>query len=298
MPGSAVVYALATFVSTLLGGLFALRFAQYMDRIMAFSGGVLLAAGLLDLLPEGVNLAVEHNGGRAASLHGSIYEVFLCAAGGFLLFYLAERMAILRSYHSHHHHPPIQPDTRDQSQPSPVAAAILELEDTNHSHPGSASAADERSARQEESPRRRQVGILGAAGLCIHSLLDGFSIGIAFHASSALGLLVAIAVIGHDFSDGITTVVLLVSSRNSRGASIFWLVLDALAPLIGVGLASILTLSPHHLADLLGFFAGMFLYLGATHMLPEAHAISDSSGIVVWMVIGVVLMFLVTHLVA
>src|SRR5919201_1670460 len=50
-----------------------------------------------------------------------------------------------------------------------------------------------------------RVGALGAAGLSIHSLIDGLGIGLAFHVSTATGILVFIAVVSHDFADGMNT---------------------------------------------------------------------------------------------
>src|SRR5689334_22850381 len=51
-----------------------------------------------------------------------------------------------------------------------------------------------------------QRGRLGAGSLPIHSFLDGVAIGLAFKVSAGVGAVVAIAVLVHDFSDGINTV--------------------------------------------------------------------------------------------
>ncbi len=54
-----------------------------------------------------------------------------------------------------------------------------------------------------------------ASSFAIHSFLDGFAIGIAFQASRAVGIAVAIAVLAHDFSDGLNTVSVVL--RNGGG---------------------------------------------------------------------------------
>ena len=41
--------------------------------------------------------------------------------------------------------------------------------------------------------------------LSIHSFIDGLGIGLAFHLSTSTGLLVFIAVVSHDFADGMNT---------------------------------------------------------------------------------------------
>ena len=52
-------------------------------------------------------------------------------------------------------------------------------------------------------------GMIKASGLSLHSFLDGVAIGAAFHAGFELGLVVAMAVIFHDFSDGLNTVTVM-----------------------------------------------------------------------------------------
>jgi len=46
------------------------------------------------------------------------------------------------------------------------------------------------------------AGLLGAAGLCVHSVFDGVAIGISFQVNPKIGLLIALAIIAHDFSAG------------------------------------------------------------------------------------------------
>src|SRR5450756_1134295 len=58
------------------------------------------------------------------------------------------------------------------------------------------------------------VGLASAAVLAAHSCMDGVAIGIGFQVSPLVGLTVAIAVIAHDFSDGLNTVSLMLRHRN------------------------------------------------------------------------------------
>src|SRR5215475_13954393 len=57
----------------------------------------------------------------------------------------------------------------------------------------------------EQARAHAKVGALGAAGLSIHSFIDGLGIGLAFHLGTATGLLVFLAVVTHDFADGMNT---------------------------------------------------------------------------------------------
>ena len=51
-----------------------------------------------------------------------------------------------------------------------------------------------------------RVGIFGALGLSAHSFIDGLAVGLAFGANTSTGVLVLIAVLSHDFADGLNTV--------------------------------------------------------------------------------------------
>jgi zinc transporter ZupT len=116
-----------------------------------------------------------------------------------------------------------------------------------------------------------QVGTLGALGLSAHSLIDGLAVGLAFGASTSTGVLVLVAVLAHDFADGLNTVSFVLSQSQNRPQAIRWLVTDAVAPLIGVTIGALVDVSDATLGYLLSFYAGFFLYMGATDLLPEAH---------------------------
>ena len=120
----------------------------------------------------------------------------------------------------------------------------------------------------EQNPRR---GVLGAGSLCVHSFLDGFSIGLAFKVSASVGAIVTAAVLVHDFSDGINTVSLILKNRGSDRRAFRWLVVDAVAPIIGAASTMVLTLQAAMLGLGLAAMAGFFLYIGASDLLPESY---------------------------
>lgn len=115
------------------------------------------------------------------------------------------------------------------------------------------------------------VGRLAALGLCVHSFLDGLAIGLAFGISEAAGILVFIAVVGHDFADGFNTVTFIIRQQHDRARAIRWLALDAVAPLAGAITGAAIDVSDQTLGHILALYAGFFLFMGATDLLPEAH---------------------------
>lgn len=140
-----------------------------------------------------------------------------------------------------------------------------------------------------------RVGILGAAGLSVHSFIDGLGIGFAFGVDSATGLLVFLAVISHDFADGLNTVSYVLRRSGNRGAAVRWLTIDALAPLLGAIVGTMAQVSDHTLGYVLCVYCGIFLYIGASDLLPEAHA-QGSAVRVLLTALGFALIFAVTRL--
>lgn len=123
-----------------------------------------------------------------------------------------------------------------------------------------------------EARAHHRVGVLGALGLSIHSFIDGLGIGLAFGLDPATGFLVFVAVISHDFADGLNTVSFVLSQSGNRRQALKWLQIDAIAPLLGAIVGSFASVSDHTLGYLLCLYSGFFLYMGATDLLPEAHA--------------------------
>jgi zinc transporter, ZIP family len=123
----------------------------------------------------------------------------------------------------------------------------------------------------EHARAHAQVGALGAAGLSIHSFIDGLGIGIAFNIDTATGFLVFFAVIAHDFADGMNTVSFVLRQGSDRARALRWLAVDAVAPVVGAIVGTSLNISEENLGELLAVYVGFFLFMGATDLLPHAH---------------------------
>ncbi len=142
----------------------------------------------------------------------------------------------------------------------------------------------------------QELGALTAAGLALHSFLDGVAIGVGFQASLQIGLLIALGVIAHDLSDGLNTVTVVLAHGNpSLRRAIFWLAIDMVTPVLGAATTLLFDLRAGLLPWVLAFFAGSFLYIGASDLLPEARE-HDSPLVGVATVIGMLAIFLTTRL--
>jgi ZIP family zinc transporter len=241
--------ALLPFFSTLLGGTAALRFRHRLHPFMAFASGVLVATAVADLLPE-AHLLV----GAERDL-----EVGIAAIIGYLTFTLIESFIHQQSFEHGHAH-------GDEDDAADGHA------DVAHGH------ADVPHGQAEEAHGPRWFAVLPPASLIIHSTLDGLAIGLAFQAGGNIGLIVLLAVLAHDFADGMNVVTLAFDATPGRRSAIGFLVLDALAPVVGAALSLVIAIPNIALGWLLAAFAGVFIAIGASHLLPESQHDRPSDG--------------------
>jgi len=240
-----IIIALATFIATLIGGLFALKFKDKLHLILGFSAGALIGVAFFDLLPESLSLG---------SGFFSFQTITSFVALGFAIYLLLDRTIFFHCHTGCH-------DEEDH--------------DENDSHP------------------EEKKGILGAGSLSIHSFFDGIAIGLAFQVSIPVAIVVAIAVLTHDFSDGINTVGLILKNKGNKKNALKWLIVDALAPVLGVLSTFFFSLSEGALAIVLALFAGFFLYIGASDLIPESHHNHPKFMTTAMTILGIIVMFLV-----
>jgi len=227
-----IIFSVITFLSTLAGGLFALRFKDKLHLILGFSAGAVIAVSFFDLLPE------------ALSLGGKYYrpDIMLgVAALGFLFYMVLDRMALLH-FHS------------------------KEMQIKKH-------------------------GSFGAGSLSLHSFFDGIAIGLAFQVSHTVGIFVAVAVITHDFSDGLNTVVIVLRHNGNKSNAFRWLLADSIAPVIGVISTFFFKISELSFSLVLALLAGFFFYIGASDLLPESQHEHPSLGTTIMTILGMAVIY-------
>ncbi len=96
-----ILFGIATFFSTFLGGLFSIHHKDKLHRIMGFTAGVLLGVVFFDIFPEIIELIKENNSNSTG--------VMIALVLGFLVFHILEKTILI--HHSHedeyadHKHP-------------------------------------------------------------------------------------------------------------------------------------------------------------------------------------------------
>lgn len=134
-------------------------------------------------------------------------------------------------------------------------------------------------------------GRLRAGSLVLHSFLDGIGIGFAFQVSTSLGILVAVAVLAHDFSDGINTITAILKDGGKKIQAIRWLVLDSLAPVLGILSTLFISVSEFTLGIILALFCGFFFYIGASDLIPESYHNHPTKLTTLMTILGMIFIF-------
>jgi len=238
------LFALITFISTLIGGAIILKFKGSLPYFFAFAAGSLISVAFLDILPESLSVA--------ESVQIPLRNIMLTVVASFFVYSLLEKYFLTHNLDDHQDH--------------------------GHSH-------------------GHIMGPIGASSLILHSFLDGVAIGIAFQVGSSVGMVVALAVIFHDLTDGVNTVVVMLKNKQSQSRAFRFLLLDALAPALGILLTSLVSIPASVLAYLLAIFVGEFIYIGAANLLPETHAY-NAKKVLAAMAFGIILIAVLTSFIA
>ena len=150
---------------------------------------------------------------------------------------------------------------------------------------------------EEDDEASAPRGFFGALTLSAHSFLDGVAIGVGFQASAMIGVVVAAAVLTHDFSDGINTVNLILRNGGSWKRAFRWLLVDAAAPVLGAVSTLLFTIPESVIGLVLAVFVGTFLYLSASDLIPESHHQHPRALTTIMTLLGAALLYIVVHLV-
>lgn len=199
---------LITIAGILLTGLWHQSSLRYSHYINSFAAGLILATGLMELLPRGLTYNED------ASLY---------ALGGFVAFLGLETFLVIHSGAEVHY-----PDRRGAAK-----------------------------------------GYVFFWGLSLHSFLDGLIIAVGFATDYRVGLVTALAVISHEFPEGITTFSLLLQNISGRRAMVLALMVALATPAGGLIGLVLLPAPESAMGAAMGLVVGSFVYIAATDIVPE-----------------------------
>jgi len=125
----------------------------------------------------------------------------------------------------------------------------------------------------KSSDEHYAIGLIPMFGIGFHSFIDGFIYSITFTVSVFTGLLAATGMVLHEFPEGIITYLLLIRAgfTEKRSFLLAFLAAAVTTPLgMLVSYPYISQINKPFLGALLAFSAGALVYVGATHLLPQA----------------------------
>lgn len=127
----------------------------------------------------------------------------------------------------------------------------------------------------QKNPEKEQygIGLVPMFGIGFHSLMDGFVYSIVFTVSIYTGILSTAGMVLHEFPEGIITYLLLLKGGfKERHAMIMAFLAAAITTPLGVLISYPLIshIDKPMLGSLLSLSAGALIYVGATHLLPQA----------------------------
>lgn len=129
------------------------------------------------------------------------------------------------------------------------------------------------SCSEKYCKKHEVVGAVSLLGVGLHSLVDGFAIGIGFEISETVGIVASVAVIAHEVPEGMSSIIVAYYGGINRARALFYSTLVALATPFGATTTYLFmrNLPDAFLGSLLGIAAGSFIYVSAADLIPETH---------------------------
>jgi len=234
----AILLGLVTAVANLLGSYLAVARRSsapwLMPASLGFGGGFLLAAALLEMLPESLE-------------GGAVTPLFI--AVGYLVIYVAEHL-----FAGYAHTPAKGPPIAHGAGVDPVADHTLAHE-----------------FHHAALPLTTAASLAALIGFNIHDFLDGLAIGAGTITSQRLGLVVFLAVLVHEVPAGFVLATIMLGAGYSRGVAVLAGASIGVITVVGILVPFLLgDISPAASSHFLALAAGSFIYIAATDLIPAA----------------------------
>lgn len=139
---------------------------------------------------------------------------------------------------------------------------------------------------EDHEERINGFNLIPSFGILFHTLLDGLIIGAGFMIDNFTGIILALVILLHDFTDGISTSTVLIRHKVPNKLIKLILFASGIMTMLGIILVQIIPIDEHSFGYIFAAFAGFFIYLGASDLLPEAHKDRTSPKLVLMTLLG------------
>lgn len=133
---------------------------------------------------------------------------------------------------------------------------------------------DEPAVVHKENSHLMRTGLLMALAIGLHNFPEGLATFASALGSLKLGVFIAIAIAIHNIPEGIAVSVPIFYATGNKNKAFFYSFLSGVSEPVGaiVGYLILLPfLTPDFLAGLMGFVAGVMVYISLDELLPMAH---------------------------
>ncbi len=145
---------------------------------------------------------------------------------------------------------------------------------------------------------KHNLGLINIAGDGIHNFIDGLVIGSTYMISIPLGMAATVSIALHELPQEIADFGILLYAGFSRKKALFFNLLSAVTAMVGTVIGLLLSSKLTNFNSfILPFTAGVFLYIGASNLVPELHrrcSFAESIVDVAAIIVGFTIIALIT----
>ena len=220
-------------------------------RLLAFAAGFLLSLSFLKIIPKG------------ATLNPKTFGLGLILS--YLLMIFMEHFLRISFLHGDHEKGESISEHSHKDKDYLITSGMVQCEE------------GELRCHLDISSEAHLWTFSAVMAFALHNFSDGIGFAMGFLKGVGLGPLTFLAITFHKIPAGMGLGTLLARGRVSLTNLIKYLLLITVFFLTGVVFTFLLgnALNPSLRAVFVGFAGGSFIYLGATHMLPEVHKEND-----------------------
>lgn len=223
---------------------------HWVPHLVSLAIGALLAAALLDLLPEAISSGGTANAGRIG------FTLLL----GLLIFFVLEKLVLWRHCH------------QDSCEAHAVEEQSVEARPTEASHAHHHHSHSHHMMLVQDQHRHAASGWMILFGDGFHNLLDGVLIAAAFMTDVHLGLVTSAAVIIHEIPQEVGDLAILLHSGMSRSRALWLNLITSLTSVIGGVIAYFaLATAMRFLPYVITLAAASFIYIAVADLIPGLH---------------------------
>ncbi|MHC4643574.1 MAG: zinc transporter ZupT, partial [Planctomycetota bacterium] len=152
---------------------------------------------------------------------------------------------------------------------------------------------DEPAVAHKENPHLMRTGLLMALAIGLHNFPEGLATFASALGNLKLGIFIAIAIAIHNIPEGMAVSVPIFYATGNKNKAFLYSFLSGVSEPVGAIVGYLILrpfLTPGFLAGLMGFVAGIMVYISLDELLPMAHRYGHGHLVIAGIVLGMLIM--------